>query len=481
MRKPVLACLLLALTLSQSACDGFGGSRQAESRRIGIAWDRKAAEQLRLAVQGRAAHGLDRLPFAVTGRPGTADGDDALSESALRYARALATGALDPAKLYPVYTLPRPAPDLRAGLAQAVRDGRVRAWLEGLAPRDDAYRALSRTYLSYRGAGSAPAVPAGSTPPEVGPIEPGETDARVPLLAGHLVEEGYLAPSLAGGTAYGPAMVRAVRLLQADYGIEPDGVIGGETAKVLTLSDADRAGAIAVAMERMRWLARNPPPTRIEVNIATARLSYWREGALVDTRKVVVGDPQTPTPQLGSPLENLVANPTWTVPPSIQRKEMADKDQAYFSRNHMVWKNGRIVQESGPENSLGLVKFDLRNTHAIYLHDTPAKQLFDQVQRQRSHGCVRVYDALGFAQLLAQDEDVVAQWDKARATQKESHVRLPQAIPVLLFYQPVALDENGVAVIRADPYGWNDRVSAGLGFPATAVAQFRSTFSDVGP
>ena len=135
----------------------------------------------------------------------------------------------------------------------------------------------------------------------------------------------------------------------------------------------------------------------------------------------------------------------------------------------------------GPKNSLGLVKFDMRNEHQIYLHDTPAKQLFSEVQRQRSHGCVRVEDALGFAAMLAKDEGIEAEWEKARATGKESFVPLPREIPVRLIYQTVLFDEAGDPVTRADPYGWNDRVSAALGFPASEGHRLRPSGEDIGP
>jgi L,D-transpeptidase YcbB len=196
---------------------------------------------------------------------------------------------------------------------------------------------------------------------------------------------------------------------------------------------------------------------------------------------VVVGKPETETPQLGSPIYRLVANPTWTVPRSIQSKEIAGKGNSYLRRNNMAWKDGWIVQQPGPQNSLGLVKFDMKNEHQIYLHDIPAKQLFGEVQRQRSHGCVRVEDALGFAEILARDEGILDAWHKARATGKESFVPLPREIPVRLFYQTVLLDEAGAPVIRADPYGWNDRISAALGFPASEGYRLRPSVTDVGP
>jgi murein L,D-transpeptidase YcbB/YkuD len=402
----------------------------------------------------------------------------ALTRSALRYAAALARGASDPAKLGSIYSVPRPNPNLKAGLAEALAKGKIDDWLSSLAPQDDNYRALSKAYLALRKASDAPS----AAIPDAGkPLEPGATDPRIPAIARQLVASDYLDRASAQGESYSAAMAKAVQRMQADYGIKPDGMIGTDALEILNLSDTERARTLAVAMERMRWLDRHPPETRIDVNLASARLAYWRGGKLADTRRVVVGKPATETPQLGSPIYRLVANPTWTVPRSIQSKEIAGKGGAYLRRNNMKWKDGWIVQQPGPKNSLGLVKFDMQNEHQIYLHDTPAKQLFGEVQRQRSHGCVRVEDALGFAAMLAKDEGISAEWEKARATGEESFVPLPRAIPVRLYYQTVLFDEAGEPVIRADPYGWNDRVSAALGFPASEGHRLRPSGSDVGP
>ena len=121
------------------------------------------------------------------------------------------------------------------------------------------------------------------------------------------------------------------------------------------------------------------------------------------------------------------------------------------------------------------------NDHAIYLHDTPAKALFGMVQRQRSHGCVRVDDALGFAEMLAKDEGVLDEWHKARETGKESFVKLPRQIPVRLLYQTVLFDDGGEPIVRNDPYGWDDRVGAALGFRAGKALRVVTGAADVGP
>lgn len=351
MYRGAIACSLLALTITLSAC----GSQSNDTRDVQapvsidqVHWDEKAAQQLRAAITRRAAHGLDHMQFAVDGQAGTAQGDRMLTQSALRYASALARGATDPAKLYEVYTVSRPNPNLLNGLGAALRDGDLGKWLDGLAPQDDGYRALSKAYLALHRPDGAPA----SAIPDKGePLKPGADDARVPAIARQLVASDYLDPAAGQGNGYNPAMVAAVKRMQADYGIKPDGVIGSDALEILNLSDKDRARTMAVAMERMRWLEREPAPTRIDVNVAAGRLLYWRDGKVADSRKVVVGEPENETPQLSSPIYRLVANPTWTVPRSIQTKEIAGKGGAYLRRNNMAWKDGWVVQQPGRQTA----------------------------------------------------------------------------------------------------------------------------------
>lgn len=477
MNRSVVASLLVIATAGLSSCDftprqGAGDKAEAQA-----GWNETSVGQLKQAIAARAAHGLDRISFDVNAEPGDAEGDARLTQATLAFAGALARGVTDPAKLYDLYTVPRPDPDLKQGLQLALSSGTLDQWLQSLAPQDPNYRKLSQQYLAMRqsAADKGPAIA-----PSEEPITPGARDPRMGAIAQQLIEYDYLAPQPLGDR-YLPPIVAAVKKMQTDYGIKPDGVIGSDVIAILNLSDAERARAIAVNMERLRWLERSPPPTRIDVNLAAARLSYWRDGKIVDVRRVVVGRPDRATPQLGSPIYRLVANPTWTVPRSIQEKEIAKKGPGYLQANNMSWKDGWIVQGSGPKNSLGMVKFDMTNDHAIYLHDTPAKALFQQPQRQRSHGCVRVQDALGFAELLARDNGVLEQWQKARAGGTEAYVPLPRDIPVRMLYQTVLFGPSGDPVLRADPYEWNDRVAARLGFAPRTTYQLKSGEEDVGP
>ena len=406
---------LAAAALALSACQNqpappAGGAPGADAAtQRATAWTQANEAALRAAIARAGRHGLDPQDFLRPLDRATAPAAHAaaLGDAALAYAGALARGRTDPARLFEVYTVPRPRPDLAAGLARALAGNSLAAWLDGLAPQDDEYRALADAY--------------------------GQANAQIARANGH-------AP---------PALVERARIL-------------------------------AVNLERRRWLDRAPPPTRIDVNTAAATLAYWRDGALADSRRAVVGEPGRETPELGSPLYRLAANPTWTIPRSIEG-EVAAKGAAYLARNHIARHDGWLVQGPGPQNSLGLVKFDLQNDQEIYLHDTPAKALFAQADRHESHGCVRVDDALGFAAMIAADQNVTDAWDRARATGEENFVPLARPIPVRLMYQTAFL-ENGRLVFVPDAYGWDEKVAEALGLPALprSAAQRRAE-RDLGP
>jgi L,D-transpeptidase YcbB len=456
-------------------------------------WDKDKARELVAALREAHAHALDEAAFLqpIADARSPAAREAAMSRAAFDFGEALARGRTDPERLHDVYELPRPEVDTAGGLAQAAENGGVRAWLLGLAPQDEEYRALSEAYLDYRrrtAHGEERRVEEGRT------LRQGERDPRIPQIVEALRADGYLpaAPEQAeaanganGAAAATPAVYTAeiagaVRRLQEDYGVKADGVLGADTLALLNTGAFERARALAVNLERRRWLPRETPPTRIDVNTAAADMAYFRDNALADRRRVVVGQPDTETPALASPMFRLVANPTWTVPKSIEERDIAGRGEDYLRRNNMERRDGWIVQASGPTNALGLVKFDMKNDHAIYLHDTPSKGLFNENQRHYSAGCVRVQDALGFAEKIAADRGVSEEWRRARATGEETFVNLGEEIPVRLLYHTVFLDE-GRLTFRTDPYGWDDKVAEALGLAARARPQIDLQRRDIGP
>ena len=484
--------LILALcTAAIPACSREGTSNQnasgAAGEQSGVTLDHKAEKALRDAIAQAPMHGLKPDLFLKGGETG-----DALVQAGLKYASALANGYSDPNKLHDVYTIPRSKVDVRAGLQQAVQRGDVGDWLNSLAPQTDEYKALSEGFLRY----AQQAGQAGQQPiPADKPIKPGARDPRIPAIVAVLRSGGYLpeAPPAQRGhgqqqltsappATYTPALVAAVKQFQADSGAKPDGVLGKETIAALSTGPAARARQIAVAMERLRWLPRNPPATRIDVNTAASFLDYWRDGQHVDHRKVINGEPDKPTPQLQAPIFQLVANPVWNIPEGIAAKELATKSAGWLSANGYTQKDGKWIQQSGPKNSLGLVKFDMKDPESIYLHDTPAKAVFALPDRHRSHGCVRVENAIQFATSLAQQEGVLDRFQQAMQSDDQSFVKLPNEIPVRLLYHTAFWDGSRIQ-FRPDVYGWDENIARALEFapgPPVKIHQPESD-EDIGP
>jgi len=430
--------------------------------------DRHALEQVRFLP--------DRAPDAAAAR------EAALTRAALDYAGALGRGRVDPKRIWRIYTVPAPRLDVAESLAAALTAGEsLDSWIERLAPQTDEYRALSAAYLQVREQASTTVlreIPAGEL------IRPDGSDPRVPLIVEALRSSNYLADlpdAERDPQRYSRPIVEAVQRLQADRGIDPDGIVGPDTLELLNTGPADRARQLAVNLERRRWLDRSPPATRIDVNTAANFLDYWRDGQRRDRRRVITGQPDWTTPQLGSPIFQLVANPSWTVPESIYEKEIAPRGAAYLWRNNMVWRNGRVVQLPGPGNALGAVKFDMKNDHAIYLHDTPFRQLFASADRHLSHGCVRVEDAIGFARMLAADDGTIAEFDEAMMIgDPEQYVPLKSHLPVRLLYHTAYVD-GGKVRLRPDTYAWDDEVADALGLPKRARRPPRKVTGDIGP
>ncbi len=168
------------------------------------------------------------------------------------------------------------------------------------------------------------------------------------------------------------------------------------------------------------------------------------------------------------------------MPKSIEEEEIAPRGADYLRRNNMVRRDGWIVQQPGPGNALGEVTFDMRNDHAICLHDTPATHLSARNQRHFSHGCVRVEDALGFARMLAAHDGRSDRFEQALASGEETFVDLGSSIPVRLVYHTAFVGPDGAVAFRT-PYGWDEDVAEALGLDRRETRRRQSHVADVGP
>ncbi len=514
MRLPVL--LLSATALALGACGNQTNSATAASTAQvdpgANVSDQDLESRIMDALNDAPKNGLTKDLFLKSDMPKSgAARRQALLTAVKDYASALANGKVDPNKLHDVYTVPRPKADISAGLKQALQQNKLRPWLASLAPQTQEYKALSNAFVQL--VQNTPNLEGAEIPANGKTIHPGDRDPRVPAVVQNLRAQGYLQPaqgqspgnnqqqqraknestgndskgkSQQSGQApvFTKAMSDALKQWQADSGLKADGIVGPNTVEQLNAGPKDRARKLAVAMERLRWLQRNPPATRIDVNTAASFLDYFRDGNHVDHRKVINGQPGWATPQLQAPIYALVANPNWVVPDSIAQKDNLDsKSQSWLNDNNFSKKNGHWVQEPGPQSALGLVKFAMKDDQAIYLHDTPAKSLFKQDDRHDSHGCVRVQNAVQFAHAIAQQEGIDDKFSAAMSKDKEIQVDMPNEIPVRLLYHTAYLGQDGRVHYADDVYGWDNGVATALGYAKKQgpSAQKARSSSDYGP
>ena len=277
------------------------------------------------------------------------------------------------------------------------------------------------------------------------------------LLRKRLVQLGY-AGVLADTNAYTSEMVPVINMAKKAYGFKEDGLISRELYQELQVPVAKRERQLLVNMERMRWVpARFESDVFILVNIPDFKLIYFENGSPTWTCNVVVGTPANKTVIFSGVMDYVVFSPYWYVPNSIITKEIGlsrAKSAAYLKRKNMEWVGGQLREKPGPNNSLGLVKFIFPNSNSIYLHDTPARQLFSRDTRAFSHGCIRVAEPFKLAQYVLRSDPY---WTDERIKQAmyagvEQKVVLKKKIPVYIAYFTAFADKDGLVHFRKDIY-----------------------------
>ncbi|WP_395945100.1 murein L,D-transpeptidase [Brevundimonas sp.] len=452
-------------------------------------WNAERIRALNAVAARSERHGLaanDYFDFVgLAADP--ASSDLRTTAAALAYGRILAEGKVRPETVEDLWEMQKNRVDLPRGMSDALARNLLLDWFEGLAPTDIGYQNLSAGYVRYRrlaARGGWPAFAAGPT------IEPNMSDRRIPALIDRLTAEGDLTAAdgsrlKAQGLTYGAELQTAVQGFQVRHGLGADGRIGTGTQRSLSASAEDRARQIALNLERRRWLKREMAPERIEVNTAAAIMVYWKDGKPVHSNRVVVGSAENQTPSLEKPFASVVANPPWYVPAGIARREILPKGPGYLAANDMYVSNGTVIQRAGPRSALGYVKFELRDSYAIFLHDTPSKAAFNLSTRQRSHGCVRVQNAVEFARLLlSPDPTKLSQFDTAQDTRETTRVTTGREISVRLLYWTAFVDGQGRVAFREDIYGRDDKLAQALGIAVSLpkpVDDGRRDVNDVGP
>jgi L,D-transpeptidase YcbB len=361
--------------------------------------------------------------------------------------------------------------------------------LESVRPDHWMYRSLVEALASYRRievAGGWPMISDGPT------LRRGVTDPRVADLSRRLSASGD-AEASDGGAVFDESLDTALKRFQRRHFLTPDGTVGPATRRELNVTVSQRIDQIRVNLERARWvLHQRAEEDFVIVDVAGFEVRYVRNHAVIWKARAQVGKPYRQTPIFRSLIEEVVLNPTWTVPPGILGKDILPalrRDPGYLDKRglRVIDRNGRPVdsasidfarytgatfpfmirQDPGPTNALGRAKIMFPNPYLVYLHDTPSQAMFEREQRAFSSGCIRTERPLELVELLLASPDRWSRFqiDAAVAAGTTRTIRLPKPVPVLILYWTVDRNDQGEIVFKPDPYGRDPKVLKALDRP----------------
>src|SRR5258705_5775382 len=260
-----------------------------------------------------------------------------------------------------------------------------------------------------------------------------------------------------------------VKNFQSRHGYNETGIISDSLVKDMNVPATTRLEQILMNMERMRWVASEPKGNLIVVNIPEFVMHVYEGKQKAFDIDVVVGKEGHNTMMFNGDLNQVVFCPYWNVPPSIVKNEILpdmEKNPGYLQKENMkiTGKEGGlpvIRQRPGGKNALGRVKFLFPNSFNIYLHDTPAKSLFEKDKRAYSHGCIRLKEPEKFANyvLRNQSEWTPEKISEAMNSGDEKYVKVKDPIPVVITYYTAWVDDNGRLNFREDIYGHDERLT----------------------
>ncbi len=409
----------------------------------------------------------------------TADLDLLMTDAILLYAKHLMTGKVDQSKIregweVPPNKLPENAEEL---LKNALNNKNLIESVNAIKPDNFMYFHLRNGLKNYReiaANGGWPTIPPGQV------LKLDVEDARVIVLRKYLIINGDLSSSTAveNESIFDKDVENAVKQFQFRHNLNQDGVIGKSTLQVLNVPIEQRINELRINMERARWVIHHLSKDFMVVNIAGYNVRRVTNDETAFYSRVIVGKHYHETPIFKGTLRYIEINPTWTLPYSIATKETLPKlrkDPAYLAKHNMIImdKSGKeldpstidfgklskghfpytVRQKAGPHNALGQVKFIFPNQHAVYLHDTPARGLFEREERDFSHGCIRLDQKWELFLNLVGDDG----WDMARINEVlnsgvTTRVNLKKPIEILLLYWTAGADKQDKLYFNKDVY-----------------------------
>jgi murein L,D-transpeptidase YcbB/YkuD len=283
-----------------------------------------------------------------------------------------------------------------------------------------------------------------------------------------------------------------IKLWQKKHGVNADGLLTFDLIKSVNLTDNYKYLQLMLTLDRYKKLSDSLGDYFIIVNLPAYQLKFWDADTLAMYSKIICGKQSTPTPQLQSAVNEIITMPTWTVPPGIVKKEMLPqlkKNPGYLSKKGLSLydNNGRklnpgsidwskyhsgipykITQRSGIRNALGVIKFNFKNDHYVYLHDTNERSLFQRDKRCLSHGCVRVEKWMELANTIARKDSILTGKSAlmkynsdsiANCIENKKNRRLEITHPIPLFISYFSVESiNGQLVFHKDIYGDDEKL-----------------------
>jgi murein L,D-transpeptidase YcbB/YkuD len=410
------------------------------------------------------------------------DLDVAVTTSIARAIRALHSGRLDPARVDSNLILLHHPLALGLTLDSLAASDDPRRWIDRVQPQFRQYRQLVQALARYREYAGDADNALSARPPR---LNTGRKSGRIATLRRTLEWTGDLrwgsTRGVASDSIADTRMIAAIGRFQRRHRLPGTGRLDSLTWVYLRGGLAGRIQQMGRTLEQYRWLPHELKAPLLFVNIPAFRLEAMDRLDAPDSEMfhvdVVVGTAyKTQTPVLTAALTSVDFMPDWDVPPSIAKAELrveALQDSTYLERNHMdlirnmrilpptrpnielIGKGVRVRQRPGPDNPLGRIKFVMPNQFDIYLHDTPARSLFAARQRDFSHGCIRLSNALALAKYVLRERPdwTDARIDSALNDSSTIKVRLPVPMLVAIVYATVDAREDGRVVFYPDVYG----------------------------
>jgi len=315
------------------------------------------------------------------------------------------------------------------------------------------------------------------------PLKFGIRDPSIPMIRSRLIKLGDLPKDKASNKSlFDQALVNAVRQFQWRHGLKADGLIGTGTLNALNVPPRERFQQLQRSMKRWAKFPENMGSRYIRVNVANFNLDLIENGKKIINMKIIAGKPSRPTPELYSKVETIVVNPKWNIPRKIARKDIIPKiidDPNYLADNNISiysswkrsayeinpnsidWKKAktqrfpyRLTQAPGDNNALGRVKFVFLNKEDIYMHDTPQKGLFKEIQRAFSSGCIRLEKPYHLVEYFIQDSQNLTREEVVNNIEsgKTKYIKIRNPIPIYITYITAWVDKNGYTHFRENVY-----------------------------